>query len=155
MSGVIFVILLVMMFEVVARYLFNSPTSWTQDIAGWSQVFYIFIGAVYAMYRGYFVRVDALFASFPARAKILIDTLLSTPLICLFLGTLTWKGGEIAHRAFKTGETTGAGTWDGVVWPAKAIVPFGSAILLCAWFIILIRRWRNHLSESRTAGSPP
>ncbi|MCW2306315.1 TRAP transporter small permease [Rhodobium gokarnense] len=49
-------------FEVVARYLFNSPTIWAQDIAIAFQVWFTYLGMAYVLRQRQLIRITALLA---------------------------------------------------------------------------------------------
>ena len=54
-----FIVLLLFM-EVVSRYVFNAPISWSEEIATYAFVWMIYIGAGVAFYRNVHIRVDYL-----------------------------------------------------------------------------------------------
>ncbi|TCP61856.1 TRAP-type C4-dicarboxylate transport system permease small subunit [Rhodovulum bhavnagarense] len=49
-------------FEVAARYLFNSPTIWAQDIAVVCQVWFTYLGMAYVLRQRSLIRITALLA---------------------------------------------------------------------------------------------
>ncbi|MBB4305679.1 TRAP-type C4-dicarboxylate transport system permease small subunit [Rhodobium orientis] len=49
-------------FEVVARYLFNSPTIWAQDVAIAFQVWFTYLGMAYVLRQRQLIRITALLA---------------------------------------------------------------------------------------------
>lgn len=132
-SLLIFVMIAIIAIEVVSRYFFNRPTAWVQDFSGWLQVAYIFLGAPFALRRGYFVRVDVLYDRFSPRLKALVDVTLSTVLFACFAAVLVWKGVDFAHQSYRMGEVSSSGMWAGPVYPAKFLVPIGAALLSLAW----------------------
>jgi TRAP-type mannitol/chloroaromatic compound transport system permease small subunit len=136
----IFVMIAVIMYEVVARYFFNAPTPWAQDVSRWLQVAYVFLGGAYALQRGYFVRVDILFTRLPPRGRALIDLTVSTALFACFAAVIVWKGVEFAHQSYRMGEISATGGWRGPVWPAKFMVPIGMVLLTLAWLTHIARQ---------------
>lgn len=133
-SLLIFVMIAIIAIEVVSRYFFNRPTAWVQDFSGWLQVAYIFLGAPFALRRGYLVRVDVLYERFGPRLKALVDVTLSTALFACFAAVLVWKGFDFAYQSYRMGETSSSGVWEGPVYPAKFLVPIGAVLLSMAWF---------------------
>ncbi|MBO6718352.1 MAG: TRAP transporter small permease subunit [Rhizobiaceae bacterium] len=74
-------------FEVIARYVFNSPTNWAHE--GMYLMFgmqYLVAGA-YAMLTESHVRVDVLYANMSARRKAIVN-LLTSVFFFIFAGTL-------------------------------------------------------------------
>ena len=74
-SFVIYGGIAMLVFEVIARYFFNSPTVWahgyTQRIFG---SYFVMIGA-FTLIKGAHVRVDILYIKFPYRVRALLDIL--------------------------------------------------------------------------------
>lgn len=141
-SYLVFGMIAVIMYEVVARYFFNAPTFWGQDVSGWLQVAYVFLGGAYALQKGYFVRVDMVYERFPPKVQAWIDLTLATVLFCCFATVMFGRGWDLAHQSWEMGETSATGGWNGRVWPAKFLVPIGTALLALAWFAHLVRRIR-------------
>jgi TRAP-type mannitol/chloroaromatic compound transport system permease small subunit len=139
-SLLIFVMIAIIAIEVVSRYFFNRPTVWVQDFSGWLQVAYIFLGAPFALRRGYFVRVDVLYERFGPRFRAMVDVTLGTALFACFAAVLIWKGIDFAHQSYRMGEVSSSGMWQGSVYPAKFLVPIGMILLSLAWLAQIIRQ---------------
>jgi TRAP-type mannitol/chloroaromatic compound transport system permease small subunit len=112
-------------------------------VSSWLLVGLIFLGGPWALARGHFVRVDALYSRFPPRMKAIVDSTVSTALFILFVGVLVKLGGQLALRSFAIGETSATGAWDGPVWLAKWLVPVGGVLLTLAWISQLAHAWRG------------
>lgn len=139
-SLAVFVMIGLITYEVIARYFFNAPTDWGQDVAGWIQVAYVFLGAGWVLQTGHFVRVDILHMNFPPKIKAWVDLSLTTLLFVCFSAVMILYGGDLALRSFEMGETSMTGTWGGRVYPAKFLVPIGTAILALAWLSHMIKQ---------------
>lgn len=142
-------IIVVMVYEMVLRGIFGASSPWTSDVSAWLLVGLIFLGGPWALARGNFVRVDALFARFSPRTKAIVDSTVSTVLFALFVGVLINLGGTLALRSFAIGETSATGGWDGPVWVAKWLVPIGGVLLSLAWISHLAHAWRAAREEAR------
>jgi TRAP-type mannitol/chloroaromatic compound transport system permease small subunit len=150
----IFVMIVVIMIEVVGRYFFNRPTPWAHDISGWLQVAYVFLGGAYALQRGYLVRVDVIYASLPRRLQAAIDLTLGTVLFAIFAWVMVTRGYGFALQAWRIGETSATGVWSGPLWPAKAMVPVGTALLVLGWIAHLARQVVALVDPSRVPPEP-
>ena len=126
-------------FEVFMRTVFDNPTTWVHDMSSWTQVFYIFLGGAWALQKGYLVRVDVAYQSFPVRVQAFIDLFITSVLMALFAWVMITKGLDFGIRSFQTGEISANGTWNGPVWPAKLIIPIGMVLLTLAWTARAIR----------------
>lgn len=60
-AGEILVVLIaaMMFYEVVARYVFRAPTSWTQDVAVTAQVWFTYMGMAYVLRHRELIRITA------------------------------------------------------------------------------------------------
>lgn len=139
----VLVIIAVMVFEMIARASFGRSIRWASDVSTWLLVAFIFLGGPWAMARGNFVRVDALYEHFSPLLKALVDTFVSTALFVLLIWVLLWFGSDFALKSFAMGERSATGGWGGPVWLPKAMLPIGSALLVLAWLLNVLRSWRE------------
>ena len=138
-SYLVFAMTGVIMFEIVSRYAFNAPTVWGQDVSGWLEVTYVFLGGAYALQNDHFVRVDLFFDRMPEKVQAIIDLTVTTVLFAAFLWVMIGLGWGLAMQSFAMNETSMAGDWGGPVWPAKFMVPVGAALLGLAWLCRICR----------------
>lgn len=136
----IFVMMTIIAIEVVSRYFFNRPTAWVQDFSGWLQVAYVFLGAPFALKRGYFVRVDVFYARFSPRLQAIVDLSVSSVLFACFATVMIWKGLDFALASYRMGETSSSGVWQGRVYPSKFLLPIGMILLTLAWLAQICRQ---------------
>jgi len=148
----IFLIMGIIALDVVMHSVFNAPLDWAQDLCRWALVFYVFLGGAWALKAGAFVRVDILFSRLTKRGQALIDLLVSTALMALFLTVMIGEGLAFGLQSFQLGETTATATWNGPVWPAKLVMPVGSTLLALAWLSHIIKTLA-HLIERPPGGS--
>ncbi|TYO89555.1 TRAP transporter small permease subunit [Oceanicella actignis] len=74
-------------YEVISRYVFNSPTSWAHESMYLMFGMQYLISGAYAMLTDSHVRVDVFYARLPPRGKALVD-LLTSVFFFIFAGTL-------------------------------------------------------------------
>ncbi|WP_420392648.1 TRAP transporter small permease subunit [Acuticoccus sp.] len=134
-------IIAVILFEMVMRGWLGRSQPWTGDVSAWLLAALIFLGGPWALARGHFVRVDALYDRFSPRAKALVDTLVSTALFALFVGVLLRFGWSFFAKSYAIGEVSATGAWSGPVWLAKGLLPLGAALLVLAWASHLYHVW--------------
>lgn len=146
----IFPMIVIIGFEAVSRYFFNAPTAWAQDVSGWLQVAYIFLGAAFALKRGYLVRVDILYGRFGPQTQAVIDLTVSTVLFVSFATVMVWKGLDFALASYRMGETSSSGMWEGPLYPAKFMVPIGMLLLSLAWIAQICRSALRLLGDKST-----
>lgn len=123
-------LVVVVVWEVAARYLFDAPTTWSFDVTYMLYATLFMLGAAYALQRGAHIRTDFFFERWSTRTKGTIDAvaylLFFFPALLLFLGV---SAGE-AWYAYSIGEVSEQTPWRPVLWPFKAIVPLASVLLL-------------------------
>ncbi len=115
-------------YEVLARYIFNSPTNWVHE--GMFLMFgmmYLISGA-YAYMTDSHVRVDIFYARLPPRGKALTD-LLTSVFFFIFAGTLMATGWIFFMDSFGVREVSFT-EWAIQYWPVKITVVLGAALIL-------------------------
>ena len=119
-----------MVYEVVVRKMFVSPTLWAYDISRMSCGALFMLGAAYALMRGVHIRADFLYRTMPVRTQGAVDLalylVLYFPSLILFLRVT----GEYAYDAIRTLETAMDTAWMPILWPARVTMPIGAAFLL-------------------------
>lgn len=68
-TTLIVLIALMLFYEVVARYLFNAPTIWTQDVAVTCQVWFTYLCMNYALRQRQMIRIVAVASKFGPRGR--------------------------------------------------------------------------------------
>lgn len=115
-------------FEVIGRYVFNSPTNWVHESTFLMFGMQYMIAGAYA-YRGEsHVRVDLIYSKLSLRGKALCD-LVGSIFFFIFIGTMLWTGWIFAADAVHGGEVSFT-EWGIQYWPVKLTIPLGAALLL-------------------------
>jgi TRAP-type mannitol/chloroaromatic compound transport system permease small subunit len=115
-------------YEVLARYVFNSPTNWVHEsmflMFGMQ---YVLCGA-YAYHADQHVRVDVLYTRFSTRGKAIADIGTSV-FFFIFTLTMLWTGWRFAADAVGNHETSFT-EWGIQYWPVKLAIPIGAALIV-------------------------
>ena len=115
----------VMIFEVVARRVFNAPTIWAIDITYMTNGTLFLIGGAYTLQRNAHVRIDFLSSRLPVRVQHAVNLLFY---LCIFI-PLMWLTSHAtvlkAHKAFVRGTLENMSTWEPVVWPFLTGIAIG------------------------------
>ncbi|MDP2696908.1 TRAP transporter small permease subunit [Thalassospira sp.] len=118
-----------MIYEVAARYVFNAPTLWAFDIAYMCTGVLFILGAAQALKEDAHVRIDFLSMRFPKRLAQLIEgTVFVVVLFPIFSG-LSWIGIRRAFRAWERGEVEMVSPWAPLMWPFYSLLAIGLVIL--------------------------
>lgn len=127
-SFILVIIILIVGFEVVMRYVFKSPTLWVTEGAGFLFGSYIVLGGAYIQLKKSHTAMDILYNKFSTRTKALVDALCFF-LLALYCIALIWKGGERAIFAIKTNEHS-TSLWAPSLIPIKCALPIGAFFML-------------------------
>ena len=114
-------------YEVVARFIFNSPTNWVHEsmflMFGMQ---YVLCGA-FAYCEDQHVRVDVIYANFSTRGKAIADIITSL-FFFIFIVTMLWTSYKFASDAISVGERSFT-EWGIQYWPVKLMMPIGAALM--------------------------
>ena len=121
---------LVVIFEVAARYLFNSPTIWAFDTAMMLTSILFLMGGAYLLQEDAHIRVDVLYNMLPQRAKHIVDILFY--ITCFFPFTLVMilYGAKAARFSFNSGEISNTSQWGEPIFWWRAMLPLAFFLLL-------------------------
>lgn len=138
-SWSIIVMMLLVVFEVVSRRIFNSPTIWTFEITTMVFAFHFMMVAAYGLLHKVMVSVDLLYEKFSKKKQAVIDLitylLFFMPFVVgVFVGSskfayISWLQKEVSWTAFAP-----------PVYPFKAIIPVAFFFLLLQGISEILKR---------------
>jgi TRAP-type mannitol/chloroaromatic compound transport system permease small subunit len=124
----VYAIVLLMPWEVLSRYLFNSPTSWAPELATLTFGPYFLLGGPYLLHLGGHVAVDII--SEKATGSFATALKLAGLVLAAVTGAiLLWFSLPLVWQSFSYGETSYS-AFNPVIWPAKAFLPLAALLLL-------------------------
>jgi TRAP-type C4-dicarboxylate transport system permease small subunit len=103
-------IVVVMFYEVIARYVFSKPTLWANELSLWIAAFVFILAGLYAMQQRSHIRIYVIYDLMPRWAKKLSD-IITVVLIWGFWAALVWGGYNEARDKLLRMETFGT-AWD-------------------------------------------
>lgn len=104
------IIVLVMFYEVVARYVFIRPTLWANELSLWIAGFVFLLAGLYAMQQRSHIRIYVVYDLFPRWLQKLSDVL-TVVLVWAFAFVLIWGGYNESRDKLLRWETFGT-AWD-------------------------------------------
>lgn len=113
--------------EVFLRYLFNSPTVWTNEFTQLLFGCYAVLSGGYLLAHKGHVNVDLLYSALGARTQACIDIVTSV-LFFIFMFALVYFALDMATESFERRETSYS-AWNPPIWPVKACIAIGSILL--------------------------
>ena len=115
-------------FEVIGRYVFNSPTNWVHESTFLMFGMQYMIAGAFA-YRGEsHVRVDLLYTHLSPRWKAICDVIGSV-FVFFFVGVMLYTGWTFAEQSLAIGEVSFT-EWGIQYWPVKFAIPIGALLLI-------------------------
>ncbi len=131
------VVVPVMLFEVVSRYVFNAPTLWGMELAVLLFGPYFLLGGPYLLHLRGHVSLDLARQRLSPRANRVLD-LLNFPIIAAFCVILLFYSVPAAWSAWQYGETSFS-AWNPPIWPAKLAVPLSLLLMLLQALVEFLR----------------
>jgi TRAP-type mannitol/chloroaromatic compound transport system permease small subunit len=119
-----------MVWEVVARYVFNAPTIWAYEIAYLMTGSGFLLGMAYVLGRDAHIRIDVMSTMLSDRVKAAIDIVCYVFLLIPFCAWLTHTLWGRALAAIASGEKSGQSAWNPPLWPFRTVFFVAFALLL-------------------------
>jgi TRAP-type mannitol/chloroaromatic compound transport system permease small subunit len=117
-------------YEGVARYLFNSPTTWAYDLSYMLYGAIFMLGAHYTLFKGAHIRTDMLWEKLSPRKKGLIDAIAYIFFFFPAMALLFYASVDEAWHSFMMGELSEQTAWRPALWPFKTVVPLTALLLM-------------------------
>jgi TRAP-type mannitol/chloroaromatic compound transport system permease small subunit len=134
------VMVLIIAYEVVARYFFNAPTIWAYETAQFVFCASIALGGGFTLLHGRHVNVDIVYGRVSRRTRAILD-LITLPLLLVFVGVLLYLSVETTIDSFKYSERS-ATYWAPPLQPIYLAVSVGVLLMflqgLAMWLRALI-----------------
>jgi TRAP-type C4-dicarboxylate transport system permease small subunit len=141
------VLVISMIYEVVARYVFGAPTMWAFDISYMCTGTLFVLGAAYALKEDAHVRIDFLAQKMPVAMRRNLEGLVFVFLIAPIFGALSKFAVERAWRAWATSEVESVSPWAPLMWPFFAILAIGLVALTLQQLVHGLRAFRGEQDQ--------
>jgi len=123
-------LVLVVAYEVIARYAFNAPTLWSFDVTYMLYGTIFMLGCAYALHKGAHIRTDFFYEKWTARTKGMVDSISYLVFFFPSLIMLLAASGSEAWYAYTIHETSEQTPWRPILWPYKSVVPVTCVLLM-------------------------
>jgi len=125
----IFPLVFVLVYEVISRFIFGSPTIWAYDLTYLLFGSFCFLGGAYTLLTEGHLRVDVIYNKFSPKNKNIIEAInyviffFPVMIVCLYFGsTAFW-------RSWIMREQGSYGIWSPVIYPYRAVIPISMLFL--------------------------
>jgi TRAP-type mannitol/chloroaromatic compound transport system permease small subunit len=129
-SLAVFVMILIIAYDVLLRYAFRAPTIWQYDISYMLGGSVILLGAGYVHMKRRHVRVDIIYNRFSPRVRLFFDVLFTLVFFFPLVAGLLWVAADYAVEAYEIREFSEVGFWRPLMWPFRTVMALGLAVLL-------------------------
>ncbi len=134
-------LLLVVVYEVIMRYIFNSPTIWGFEATTFLYGIHFILGLAYCDILGGHVKVDVVVTRFPAKPQSVIGVLTNLVFFMPTMVLMTIFSWRYAFASILQGELNPT-SWAPPVYPFKTLMALGFSFLLIQGFSNLIHNIR-------------
>jgi TRAP-type mannitol/chloroaromatic compound transport system permease small subunit len=140
-SWCVVILTFVTVYDVTARYVFNSPTGWAYDTE------YILYGTLFMMAGAYavsqnaHVRGDFVSRRLPVKAQATIEFVLY--ILFFFPGVLAllYSGFDFFRMSYLADEHSSSSPSGPPIWPFKGVIPLAAVFLILQGIVEMIRAW--------------
>ena len=129
-------IFLLLMADVIMRYVVGSAAIWTAEFAQLIFGAYAVIAGGYLLVERAHVNVDIIYGKFSRVNKAVVD-LATSFLFFLFLVVLIWQGVDMAWDSAAKFERSSS-LWNPHIWPVKIVIPVAAVLLLLQGLVRLV-----------------
>ena len=136
----------VVLYEVIVRYLFNNPTIWAFDTAMMVYSAMFLLGAGYVLLIKTHIKVDVITNYLPLRVQYLLDIIYYIVFFFPYLIVMIVWGAKLAISMTIAGEISNTSQWLEPIWLWRWLVPVAFFLFLLqavAEFIRLIKSLRT------------
>lgn len=99
------VISVIMMLQVIMRYIFNSPLSWPEELSRYCYIWITFLSIGLTIRTGSYFRVTALIDYLPAKARQAMEVFAHV-INLVFYGICAYYSVDILHTVYNSTQTT-------------------------------------------------
>jgi TRAP-type C4-dicarboxylate transport system permease small subunit len=92
-------------YEVIMRYLFNSPTIWVNEVSRFLQIWATYLALTYSFHKQDFIRITVIYDRLNDNGKKILD-FISFIFILIFSSFVVYYGWLIAYDSLKVGRTS-------------------------------------------------
>lgn len=120
---------LALVYEVIARYLFERPTIWSYEVTYFLYGTHFLIGAAFILLIKGHIRIDVVYMRLSPRGRAIIDILGYLILFFPVMIALIYAGAEYTIQSFQMGEKSGLSPWRPYLYPYKAVLVVSFVLL--------------------------
>jgi TRAP-type mannitol/chloroaromatic compound transport system permease small subunit len=145
-SWLVVPLMLVVIYEVSARYLFNAPTNWSYDTLWMLYSVHFLLGGAFTLLRKGHIRIDIIYHTLSPRKRLVFDAVIYAFVVLVPSVILTWVSIGYAVDAWTTGEKLSTTNWFFPAAPIRTVMPIAFFLLALQGVAEIVRNI-NELSQ--------
>tara|TARA_Y100001936_G_scaffold57354_1_gene56328 strand:+ start:88 stop:564 length:477 start_codon:yes stop_codon:yes gene_type:complete len=130
-------------YEVIMRYLFNSPTIWVNEVSRFLQIWATYLALTYSFHKQDFIRITVIYDRLNENGKKILD-FISFIFILIFSSFVVYFGWLIAYDSLKVGRTSST-ILDVPSFLTELAIPLCFAFLVLRVILEIITYVRNFI----------
>lgn len=111
-----------LVYEVIARYILESPTIWSYEVTYFLYGTHFLLGAAYTLSIKAHIRIDVFYMHLPPRGKAIVDILGYLLLFFPVMIVLIYAGTEFTIQSWEMREKSALSPWRPYLYPYKAVL---------------------------------
>ena len=128
-AWLIFPMVLSLVYEVVARYIFDAPTTWAYDMTYILYGSFFMLGSAYTLLKKGHIRTDTYYSAWPVKRQGLVDAVCYVVFYFPAMLAFVYVCWEFFARSYAQGERVVSSPWMPVIYPLKGAL-FVAVVLL-------------------------
>ncbi len=137
-SYLIIFMTLILVYEVVMRYVFGRLTTWAHELTEFVFGSHFLLAGAYCVLHRSHINVDIIYARFSVRVKAITDVTVTAIAFFLLFGILLWNGIIMARDSIMILEVSST-FWAPPIYPIKTMVPIAALLLVLQGLAKFIR----------------
>jgi TRAP-type mannitol/chloroaromatic compound transport system permease small subunit len=129
-SWIVPLLVLELVYDTSARYLFNAPTIWSYDISSMLYGTLFMLGAAWTLQREEHVRIDLFINKLSPRGRATVDLVGYLVFYFPAVGALVAYGASFSLQSWTILERSGQSMWQPPIYPFKTVLPLAALLLL-------------------------
>ena len=138
-ATLLLIVFVIIQYEVIMRFVFNSPTYWTHEVSTFSIAWVGFLGAGYVLRLGRQLEVDVFTMRISESRRRLLGSA-TNAVGGVFCGFTAYLGYEFTRIAYFM-RASSATEMDVALWIPYMIIPIGFSVLALEFFARILAQW--------------
>lgn len=145
-SYIVLLLVASLVYEVISRYIFNSPTIWSYEVTYMAYGTHFLIGLSFALLNKAHIRIDVFYEHYPEKVKAIVDALGYLLVFFPVIIIMTISGYGFAAEAYRNQEVSQFTPWAPLLWPFKTVIALGFGLLLLQGFAEFLRNLKKAIN---------